>query len=155
MTLYSDPPTLREFKYDKPTLLVCWWATSFCTLIILLRLAGRFIRTERLFAEDRIAALALIPLYLRMGCVHFILLYGTNNADFDNVELTSKELRRKEIASGLVLASRIFYAATYVASPFPRTHSPFAVTICTNFLADHSATAYGFSRQPSSSSSAD
>ncbi|KAH6996173.1 hypothetical protein BKA56DRAFT_666423 [Ilyonectria sp. MPI-CAGE-AT-0026] len=112
MTLYSDPPTLREFKYDKPTLLVCWWATSFCTLIILLRLAGRFIRTERLFAEDRIAALALIPLYLRMGCVHFILLYGTNNADFDNVELTSKELRRKEIASGLVLASRIFYAAT-------------------------------------------
>ncbi|KAH7160862.1 hypothetical protein EDB81DRAFT_924084 [Dactylonectria macrodidyma] len=112
MTLYSDPPTLREFKYDKPTLLVCWWATSFCTLIILLRLAGRFIRTERLFTEDRIAALALIPLYLRMGCVHFILLYGTNNANFDDVELTHAELRRKEIASGLVLASRIFYAAT-------------------------------------------
>ncbi|KAK7420861.1 hypothetical protein QQZ08_010190 [Neonectria magnoliae] len=112
MTLYSDPPALREFKYDKPTLLVCWWATSFCTLIILLRLAGRFIRTERLFAEDRIAALALIPLYLRMGCVHYILLYGTNNANFDDVELTDEEVHRKEIASGLVLASRVFYAAT-------------------------------------------
>jgi len=112
MTLYSDPPALREFKYDKPTLLVCWWATSFCTLIILLRLAGRFIRTERLFTEDRVAALALIPLYLRMGCVHYILLYGTNNANFDGIELSDEDIRRKEIASGLVLASRIFYAAT-------------------------------------------
>ena len=125
MTLYSDPPSLREFKYDKPTLLVCWWAISFCTLIILLRLAGRFIRTERLFTEDRIAALALIPLYLRMGCVHYILLYGTNNADFSGVELTPEQLRRKEIASGLVLASRIFYAATYVACQSPSTNKPF------------------------------
>ncbi|UPK96001.1 hypothetical protein LCI18_006936 [Fusarium solani-melongenae] len=112
MTLYSDPPALREFKYDKPTLLVCWWATSFCTLIILLRLAGRFIRTERLFTEDRVAALALIPLYARMACVHYILIYGTNNAQFDGVELTDEQIRQKTIASGLVLASRVFYAAT-------------------------------------------
>lgn len=118
MTLYSDPPALREFKYDKPTLLVCWWATSFCTLIILLRLAGRFIRTERLFTEDRVAALALIPLYARMACVHYILIYGTNNAQFDGVELTDEQIRQKSIASGLVLASRVFYAATYVARPF-------------------------------------
>ncbi|KAH7238552.1 hypothetical protein BKA59DRAFT_531214 [Fusarium tricinctum] len=112
MALYSEPPALREFKYDKPTLLVCWWATSFCTLIILLRLAGRFIRTERLFTEDRVAALALIPLYARMACVHYILIYGTNNAQFDGVELTAEQLRQKAIGSGLVLASRIFYAAT-------------------------------------------
>ncbi|KAH6958542.1 hypothetical protein DER45DRAFT_483862 [Fusarium avenaceum] len=112
MALYSEPPALREFKYDKPTLLVCWWATSFCTLIILLRLAGRFIRTERLFTEDRVAALALIPLYARMACVHYILIYGTNNAQFDGVELTDEQLRQKAIGSGLVLASRIFYAAT-------------------------------------------
>lgn len=124
MTLYSDPPTLREFKYDKPTLLVCWWATSFCTLIILLRLAGRFIRTERLFTEDRVAALALIPLYARMACVHYILIYGTNNAQFDGVELTDEQIRQKSIASGLVLASRVFYAATYVARSFHPPHIP-------------------------------
>ncbi|KAF4980771.1 hypothetical protein FZEAL_3285 [Fusarium zealandicum] len=112
MSLYSDPPSLREFKYDKPTLLVCWWATSFCTLIILLRLAGRFIRTERLFTEDRVAALALVPLYARMACVHYILINGTNNAQFDGHVLTDEQLRKKSIASGLVLASRIFYAAT-------------------------------------------
>ena len=123
MTLYSDPPDLRDFKYDKPTLLVCWWATALCTCIILLRVTGRFIRTERLFTEDRIAALALIPLFLRMGCVHYILLNGTNNAKFDR-DLSPSELRHKEIASGLVLLARILYAATYVAFFWSSTLNP-------------------------------
>jgi hypothetical protein len=114
MGLYSTPPENFEFKHDKPTLLVCWWVTSLCTCIILLRLAGRFIRTERLFPEDRIAALALIPLFLRMGCVHFILVHGTNNVDIDNLNLSPRDVRFREIASGLVLLSRILYAATYV-----------------------------------------
>lgn len=112
MGLYTEPPSLWEFQYDKPSLLVCWWITLFCTIIILLRIVGRFIRTERLFREDRMAAVALIPLYARMACVHYILTYGTNNADFTGVELTADEIRRKEIASGLVLAAHIFYAAT-------------------------------------------
>jgi hypothetical protein len=115
MALYSDPPTLRTFRHDKPTLLVCWWATALCTCIIVLRIVGRFIRTERLFPEDRIAALALIPLFLRMGCVHYILLHGTNNAQLEGVVLTDLEIRHKEIASGLVLLSRVLYAAMYVA----------------------------------------
>nr|XP_036588408.1 uncharacterized protein CTRU02_01460 [Colletotrichum truncatum]KAF6799781.1 integral membrane protein [Colletotrichum truncatum] len=111
MGLYTEPPPLRSFPQDKPSLLVCWWITSFCTLIILLRVAGRFIRTERLFQEDKVAALALIPLWLRMACVHFVLLYGTNNAQLDD-GLSSEDAYRKRVASGLVLASRIFYAAT-------------------------------------------
>ncbi|KYK59394.1 integral membrane protein [Drechmeria coniospora] len=112
MTLYSDPPTLRDYREDKPTLLVCWWMTSFCALMIILRVVGRFIRTEKLFLEDKIASLALVPLFLRMVCLHFVLRYGTNNADFSRLELTPTQLRQKSIASGLVLASRIFYGAT-------------------------------------------
>ncbi|KAK3318323.1 hypothetical protein B0H66DRAFT_602918 [Apodospora peruviana] len=112
MPLYSDPPPLRSFSNDKPTLLVCWWITIFCTVIILLRVTGRFVRTERLFTEDRVAALALIPLFMRMGCVHFILLYGTNNAQLADADLSDEDLHRKSIASGLVLLSRILYAAT-------------------------------------------
>ncbi|PHH70180.1 hypothetical protein CDD82_7294 [Ophiocordyceps australis] len=112
MSIYSDAPSLRAFKYDKPTLLVCWWATSFSALMILLRLAGRLIRTERLFLEDKISALALVPLLLRMLCVHFILIYGTNNADLSRLQLDADQLRHKSIASGLVLASRFLYAAT-------------------------------------------
>ncbi|KAH7328315.1 hypothetical protein B0I35DRAFT_403706 [Stachybotrys elegans] len=112
MSLYSDPPSLREFRFDKPSLLVCWWITIFCTMIIFFRVVGRFIRTERLFPEDKIAASALIPLYIRMSLVHFVLMHGTNNADFTGVNLSEEEIRLKEIASGMVLASRIFYAAT-------------------------------------------
>lgn len=123
MSLYSSPPPLGTPKQDKPTLLVCWWITLFCTTIILFRIAGRFIRSEKLFREDKTAALAIIPLYLRMGCVHVILIWGTNNAQF--TQLTDHELHMKTIASGLVLASRIFYAATYVS--YPLTPSEIAV----------------------------
>ncbi|KAK7743166.1 hypothetical protein SLS53_004251 [Cytospora paraplurivora] len=96
----------------KPTLLVCWWATLFCTVIILLRVAGRFIRSEMLFSEDRTAFYTLLPMYARMGCVHIILTYGTNNDNFSGLTLTADEIRRRTIGSGLVLASRIFYSAT-------------------------------------------
>ncbi|OIW32455.1 hypothetical protein CONLIGDRAFT_572653 [Coniochaeta ligniaria NRRL 30616] len=112
MGLYSDPPPLRPFQEDKPTLLVCWWITMFCTVIILLRVGGRFVRSERLFREDKVAALALIPLYLRMGCVHVILIYGTNNAQLAGANLSEQELHNKSIASGLTILSRILYAAT-------------------------------------------
>lgn len=112
MALYSDPPPLRPFDQDKPTLLVCWWITIFCAVIIVARVLGRFLRTEKLFREDKTAALALIPLFLRMGCVHYILLHGTNNADFTGIELSPEELKQKSIASGLVLASRVLYAST-------------------------------------------
>lgn len=112
MSLYSDPPPLAAFKDDKPTLLVCWWITIFCTVIILLRVGGRFVRSERLFVEDKVAALALIPLFIRMGCVHVILIYGTNNAQLEGAGLSEATLHKKSIASGLVLFSRIMYAAT-------------------------------------------
>lgn len=112
MSLYSEAPKPVPWPYVKPTLLVCWWATLFCTVIILLRVAGRFIRSEKLFSEDKMAFYALLPMYARMGCVHVILIYGTNNNDFSNVILTADEIRRKSIGSGLVLASRIFHSAT-------------------------------------------
>jgi len=124
MPLYTDPPPLRSFVHDKPTLLVCWWTTIFCAVIILIRITGRFVRTERLFKEDKTAALALVPLFMRIACVHYILLYGTNNAQLQGVPLSEDDIRRKSIASGLVLFSRILYAATYVylliSAPHPR-----------------------------------
>ncbi|KAH8159371.1 hypothetical protein CIB48_g8877 [Xylaria polymorpha] len=111
MSLYSSPPPLHTFDDDKPTLLVCWWITLFCATIIFLRVAGRFIRSEKLFREDKTVMLAVIPLFLRMGFVHIVLLWGTNNARF-TWPLTETELRHKSIASGLVIGSRILYAAT-------------------------------------------
>ena len=74
-----------------------------------MRLAGRYIRTEKLFREDKVMALSIIPLLARMGFVHLILLWGTNNAV--TVGLSPLEIHHREIGSKLVLCSRICYAA--------------------------------------------
>ncbi len=51
---------------------------------------------------------SIIPLMARMGLVHLVLLWGTNNAITDG--LSPDEIRHREIGSRLVLASRIMYA---------------------------------------------
>ncbi len=109
MTLYSPPPPLRPFSDDKPTLLVSWWLTIFCAFVIALRIVGRYVRVERLFVEDKIAGLALIPLFLRMVFVHVVLLYGTNNVavEQNGPRLSGEEIHRRSIGSGLVLLTRI------------------------------------------------
>ncbi|KAK2603609.1 hypothetical protein QQS21_004190 [Conoideocrella luteorostrata] len=112
MGLYSEPPPAKSLSDTKPTLLVAWWITIFCTCLTLLRLAGRYIRIEKLFLEDKIAAASLLPLYLRIACVHVVLLYGTNNVQLDQGNVAAEELSRRATASRVVLAGRIFYAAT-------------------------------------------
>lgn len=116
MALYSPAPPDRPFKDAKPTLLVSWWITLFCTCLILLRLAGRYIRVESLFREDKITALALLPLYLRIACIHVVLLYGTNNVQLSGLDLSAEEINGRIIASKIVLAGRIFYTAASVCS---------------------------------------
>ncbi|KAI3331547.1 hypothetical protein HD806DRAFT_163259 [Xylariaceae sp. AK1471] len=111
MPLYSPPPPLHTADDDKPTLLVCWWITLFCATVIFLRVVGRFVRSEKLFREDKTVMFAIIPLFIRMGLVHVVLLWGTNNAKF-TWPLTETEKMHRSVASGLVLASRMLYAAT-------------------------------------------
>ncbi len=107
--LYSDPPLARNAHQNNPSILVSWWCTGFAFAIIIVRLAGRYIRTEKLFREDKVMALSIIPLLARMACVHLILRWGTNNAI--TTGLSPLEIRHREIGSKLVLCSRIFYAA--------------------------------------------
>lgn len=54
--------------------------------------------------------LALVPLFVRMGFVHVVLIYGTNNVATVGVDYTEEEIRHRQIGSKLVLAARIFYA---------------------------------------------
>jgi hypothetical protein len=114
--LYNDSPPLRRTRLaNNPTLLYSWWCTIFSAVIIAVRLSGRYIRNERLFREDKIMALSIIPLFARMGFVHVVLIWGTNNVDVTN--LTDPVIiRHREIGSQMVLASRIFYALLYVQS---------------------------------------
>lgn len=104
------PPEPRTRMENHPTLLFSWWCTCFSFVIILFRLAGRFVRTERFFREDKVMALSLVPLFVRMGFVHVILLYGTNNVDTTNIT-DPHHIWMREVGSKLVLCSRISYAA--------------------------------------------
>jgi hypothetical protein len=106
----STPPDRRTRLADHPTLLYSWWATCFAAVVILTRLAGRKVRSNKLFREDWIMFAALIPLFARMGFVHIVLIYGTNNVATVGIDYTEEEIRHRELGSKLVLASRIFYA---------------------------------------------
>lgn len=106
--LYSDTPPDAQTRLDvNPTLLISWWATCFAFVIILVRLSGRWVRTERFFREDIVIAASIIPLFIRMFLVHYILKFGTNNAV--TTGLTDEDIRNREIGSRLVLVARIFY----------------------------------------------
>jgi hypothetical protein len=112
-SLYNDsPPERRSRIQNNPTLLYSWWCTVFSLVIIGFRLSGRYVRNERLFREDKVMAWSIIPLLARMGFVHVVLIYGTNNVDIDDFDDPVK-IRHREIGSKLVLAARIFYALLY------------------------------------------
>jgi hypothetical protein len=106
----NTPPDRRTRLADHPTLLYSWWTTIFAAVIILTRLAGRKVRSNKLFREDWIMFFALIPLFARMGFVHVVLIYGTNNVATIGVDYTETEIRHRQLGSKLVLAARIFYA---------------------------------------------
>lgn len=106
--LYSDTPPDAQTRLDiNPTLLISWWATCFSLVIILVRLSGRWVRTERFFREDKVIAASIIPLFIRMFLVHYVLKLGTNNTV--TAGFTAEDIRQREIGSRLVLVARIFY----------------------------------------------
>jgi hypothetical protein len=93
--------------------LYSWWCTIFSAVIIGVRLFGRYIRNECLFREDKVMALSIFPLFARMGFVHVVLIYGTNNVDVTGLT-DPVRIHHREIGSRMVLAARIFYALLYV-----------------------------------------
>lgn len=106
----STPPAPRTRLQDWPTLLYSWWATCFAAVIIITRLCGRKVRSNKLFREDWIMFLSLIPLFARMGLIHVVLIYGTNNVATVGIDYTEEEIRHRQLGSKMVLAARIFYA---------------------------------------------
>ena len=107
--LYSNAPNAETSKDDYPTLLVSWWCTGFALAIILVRLFSRYVRTEKFFREDKVMFGSIVPLLLRMGMVHVVLLWGTNNVV--TMDLSETDTRHRVVGSKIVLAARITYAA--------------------------------------------
>ncbi|KAG5299115.1 integral membrane protein, putative [Histoplasma capsulatum G186AR] len=107
--MYSSSAPDELTRWDViPTLLVSWWCTGCSLAIIFVRVIGRYLRTQVLFPEDWIMLASVIPLLIRMGLVHLVLIYGTNNVIATN--LSDIQIRQREIGSGLVLGARIFYS---------------------------------------------
>ncbi|KAF2840174.1 hypothetical protein M501DRAFT_931153 [Patellaria atrata CBS 101060] len=105
-----SPPRARETQRENnPSLLFSWWCTGMALTIILFRLGGRLVRNNRLFREDKIMALSIIPLLARMAFVHCVLLYGTNNTMTEGMD--ARTIHYRSIGARLVLPARIFYAA--------------------------------------------
>lgn len=100
------------------------WCTFYSLAVIVIRTCGRYIRAEKVFIEDGIMMLAIIPLFVRMGFVHVVLLFGTNNVQ--TAGLLAGQIHRREIGSKIVLLSRITYTVylwtiKYSFSVFLRT----------------------------------
>lgn len=106
----TAPPEPRSRLTNWPTVLFSWWCTTFAAVIIVTRVLGRKVRSNKLFREDWIMVISLIPLFIRMVFIHFVLIYGTNNIDTTHHIYTDRQIYEKTIGSRLVLVARIFYA---------------------------------------------
>lgn len=104
----TQPPPPKSKLDMNATLIVSWWCTIFSLVIILIRVMGRWIRTEKLFKEDTVMLGSIIPLMVRMAFIHPVLIWGTNNTE--TFALTEQEIQDRSMASRLVLGARIWYA---------------------------------------------
>lgn len=105
--LASDAPAATTVRDSKPALLVSWWCTFYALTIIMIRLIGRWVRTEKVFVDDMFMIGAIVPLLLRMGFTHIVLKNGTNNAITDL--LSADDILSRELGSKMVLLARLFY----------------------------------------------
>ncbi|KAI5818822.1 hypothetical protein BZA77DRAFT_351531 [Pyronema omphalodes] len=114
---YYTPPAPRTFEQNIPTLLVIYWCTGCCVVIILLRLCGRYIRVSTLYRDDVWMFTTIVPLIAYQAFAHVVLKYGTNNVSGIGA-MDQIELKRRRIGSILVLGARVSYAAYIFAQKF-------------------------------------
>ncbi|CAK44095.1 uncharacterized protein An01g11940 [Aspergillus niger] len=123
--IFSDiPPDPRTKEQNNPTLLVSWWATAFSVAIIVVRVCGRYIRTERFFREDKVMMLSVIPLLIRMACVHVVLIWGTNNTK--TVGLSAEDIHHRVIGTTLAECQPFDHYWQVVPDPGPRCRLGYA-----------------------------
>lgn len=66
-----------------------------------------------MYADDIWMGISLGPLLIRLGLIHVVLVYGTNNIDYGEISvfaMSQEERQQRMIGSKMILASRIFYA---------------------------------------------
>ncbi|KAF8455180.1 hypothetical protein BGX38DRAFT_216576 [Terfezia claveryi] len=123
--LYSSAPAFRPTFLDHPTLLITYWCSLFSVFLIFSRLFWRFSRLSKAYKDDWWMVASIIPLGIRLGLAHLVLIWGTNNislAGFDEFRKPrdggeyvkwglDEEIRRRENGSKCILAARVAYTA--------------------------------------------
>lgn len=96
------------------SILATTYITTFLAVaLIFVRLIWRYRRGERMYADDMWMGISLCPLLIRLGLIHIVLVYGTNNFDYNEVnisEMSQGQIERRVIGSKLTLLSRVVYA---------------------------------------------
>ncbi|KAI5838852.1 hypothetical protein DFP73DRAFT_248890 [Morchella snyderi] len=98
---------------DITSIAISYVCTFFSAILIVTRLLVRFHRGERMCMDDTWMGISLAPLFIRLGIIHMVLVYGTNNIDFDKINvmgMSEEEMHRRVVGSKLILASRVVYA---------------------------------------------
>lgn len=94
-------------------LIISYVATFIAVALVFVRLIWRHRRGERMYADDIWMGISLGPLLIRLGMIHMVLEYGTNNIDYDVArvsEMDPDRIHERVIGSKLILASRVAYA---------------------------------------------
>lgn len=88
-------------------------ASILTVVLVFVRLIWRYRRGERMYPDDIWMGVSLGPLLIRLGLIHMVLAYGTNNINYDEVDLLGMgpvQVQRRVIGSKLILLTRITYA---------------------------------------------
>lgn len=95
-----------------PTLLIHWLFSCLALLIMAARLWGRKNARQDFNLGDRLTMAAAACALIRLGMIHVVLTWGTNNmtaAQRQDHHFTPKEIYQREIGSKLSIANRVFY----------------------------------------------
>ena len=103
------PPGQRDW----PTLIVAYICALLSLACIATRLICRRIRGERYWAfpDDIWMGFSVVPLFVRLGLIHVVIVYGTNQAPMGMRILGGNAKEEMILGSKFVLASRIVYPA--------------------------------------------
>ncbi|UQC91447.1 uncharacterized protein CLUP02_16982 [Colletotrichum lupini] len=99
---------------DDPTLLIHWLFSCLALIIMVARLVWKKVHISRQEYNlgDWFTVAAIICALTRLGLIHVVLTWGTNNVSAayrKNHTFTDEEIYRREIGSKLSIVNRVFY----------------------------------------------
>jgi hypothetical protein len=107
------PSTDTMANDTQVTIVITWVFTWLAEALMTLRLLMRKFRKQRFDISDYLTIAAMAFLIVRLGLVHVVLVWGTNNISAayrqSNV-FPDQEIWQREVGSKLTLASRAVYA---------------------------------------------